>query len=97
MKQTNLELSIERLLLPDLSYRQRMEVAVALEQELTRLWRAKGAPSGFVGESLALGVTKIEVAAGASPAGIGIQVAQALYSEIAGVNPSSGTAGRSNS
>lgn len=84
MKQANLELNIEQLSLPDLPYHQRMQVAAALEQELRRLWHEQGIPADFVGDSLALSATNVEVAAGTPPDRIGTQVAQSIYARLAG-------------
>ena len=84
MKPANLELNIEQLWLPDLPYNQRMQVAAALEQELIRLWREQGVPPGFVGESLALSATSVQVTAGLAPDAMGVQVAQSIYSSLAG-------------
>jgi hypothetical protein len=86
MKQANLELNIEQLQLPDLPYGQRIAVAAALEQELTRLWSEQGAPAGLLGDSLALSFAHIEVSAGAPPEVMGAQAAQALYQRLAGAN-----------
>lgn len=92
MKHANLELSIEQLLLPEMPYQQRLEVSAALEAELTRLWNEAGIPASWVGESLALSNTTVEVAAGTSAANMGIHLAQSIYNQIGGANqPSSAT------
>lgn len=84
MKQANLNLTIEQLLLPDLPYSQRVQVAAALEQAFQRLWLEQGVPAGFAGDALALSVAKIEVDAGAPPEVMGTQIAQALYGQLGG-------------
>ena len=100
MKRANLELNIELLLLPDLSYGQRVQVVAALEREFSQLWNAEGVPADFVGESLAMGIARVEIAAGTPPEAMGVQVARSLYQQMAGVNSSSrdslgGNGGRS--
>lgn len=81
MSQSNLELCIDQLILPDLTPRQRARVVAAVEQELSRLWQEQGKPSGFVGETLAVATTHVEVAAGASPERMGVEVARSLYGQ----------------
>jgi hypothetical protein len=81
----NLELIIERLILPDLPLVYRERVAAALEGELARLWAEQGPPPGVeAGEPLALSATSVQVAAGARPHEIGAQVAQSIYTSLAG-------------
>jgi hypothetical protein len=81
----NLELTIDHLILPDLPLVYRERVAAALEQELARLWAEQGPPTGVeAGESLALSATSVQVAAGAQPEAIGAQVAQSIYTSLAG-------------
>jgi hypothetical protein len=81
----NLELIIERLILPDLPLVHRERVAAAIEQELARLWAEQGPPPGVeAGEPLALSATSVQVAAGARPEAIGAQVAQSIYTSLAG-------------
>ena len=84
MKRANLELTIERLLLPDLPLDARARVVAAFERELTRLWSEWGAPPGFAGESLALSAAGVEVPAGTAPDDMGVQVAQSIYGRLAG-------------
>ena len=84
MKQANLELNIEKLILPDLPPGQRLRVAAIIEQELTRLWTEQGMPAGVVGDSLALTATTVQVAAGMAPDAMGVQVAQSIYQNMAG-------------
>ena len=84
MKTANLELNIEKLILPDLPPRQRARVAAAIEQELSRLWTEQGLPPGVTGDSLALNATSIQVAASVTPDAMGVQVAQSIYQSLAG-------------
>jgi len=84
MNQSNLELRIDQLILPDLPPRQRERVTAAIERELTKLWHQRGKPAGTTGESLALAATQVEVAAGATPEVIGAQVAQSIYGQLQG-------------
>jgi hypothetical protein len=81
----NLELTIERLILPDLPLVFRERVAAALERELARLWAEQGPLPGVeAGEPLALSASTIQVTAGARPDEIGAQVAQSIYTSLAG-------------
>ncbi len=84
MKPANLELNIEKLILPDLPPGQRLRVAAIIEQELTRLWTEQGLPPGIVGDSVALTATTVQVAAGMAPDAMGVQVAQSIYQNMAG-------------
>jgi hypothetical protein len=81
----NLELSIEHLILPDLPLVHRERVTAAMEQELARLWAGQGPPPGLeAGEPLALRASSVQVAADARPEAIGAQVAQSIYTGLAG-------------
>jgi hypothetical protein len=81
----NLELSIDHLILPDLPAVHRARVAVALEQELARLWAEQGPPPGVeAGERLALSASTIQVVAGARSDEIGAQVARSIYTSLVG-------------
>jgi len=84
MKPANLELNIEKLILPDLPPGQRLRVAAIIEQELTRLWTEQGLPPGIVGDSVALTATTVQVTAGMAPDAMGVQVAQSIYQNMAG-------------
>lgn len=84
MKQANVTLAIEQLLLPDLPYYQQAQVAAALEQAFNRLWLEQGVPADFVGDALSLSIAKIEVDAGVPPEVMGTQIAQALYGQLGG-------------
>jgi hypothetical protein len=92
----NLELSIEHLILPDLPLVHRARVAAALEGELARLWAEQGPPPGVeAGEPLALSGSSVQVAAGALPEAIGAQVAQSIYTSLAGGGGGPGWSGGS--
>jgi len=86
MSQANLELTIGRLLLPDLPPSQRARVTAVIEQELTRLWAEQGVPAGVAGDGLALDAATIELPAGTSAQAMGVQVAQSIYNRLAGTS-----------
>lgn len=88
MQHANLELNIEQLLLPDLPYGERIQVAAAIEQEIQRLWSEQGVPPGIVGNSLALSMARVQVDAGIPPAAMGAQIAQSLYGQLVGKSQS---------
>jgi hypothetical protein len=92
----NLELAIEKLILPHLPPLQRRQVAAAIEAELTRLWTEQGPPPGIeAGEPLALSASTVQVTAGARPDEIGAQVARSVYHSVAGGVGQPGWPGRS--
>ena len=96
MRRANLELAINKLILPDLAPVQRRRVAVAIEAELARLWTEQGVPSGVeTSASLTLNTSTVQVAAGARPETTGAQVARAIYSSLAGSGEGPGRPGRS--
>jgi hypothetical protein len=84
MRQANLELALDHLQLPDLPPGQRMRLVEAIEQELGRLWAEQGVPAGVTGERFSLEGAQIEVPAGTPPQAIGVHVARAIYSGMAG-------------
>jgi hypothetical protein len=85
VRRAHLELSIERLVLPDLPLVHRERVAAALEAELARLWAEQGLPPGVGGgASIVLNASGVQVAAGARPEAIGARVAQSVYGDLAG-------------
>jgi hypothetical protein len=96
MKRANLELTIDRLLLPNLPPGQRALVVEAIEAELTRLWMEQGVPSGATEASVAISGAHVEAPAGAPAREIGVHVAQSIYRQLAGAHPTSAeSAGRS--
>jgi hypothetical protein len=86
MNRANLELTIDRLLLPELPPSQRARIVQVIEQELARLWAERGIPAGVSGESLTLESVSLELPAGASAQVIGVQAAQSIYGELAGAS-----------
>ena len=85
MRQAHLELAIERLVLPDLPPPHRGRVAAAIEAELARLWAEQGMPPGVeAGTPIALNARSVQVAGGGPPETIGAQVAQSIYTTLAG-------------
>lgn len=84
MKLQRIELSIDELLLRDLPYADREQIAAALEQELERLLREQGLPESFTaGETIPeISVDDLYVANRAEPESIGAQIAQTVYSSL---------------
>lgn len=84
MRRANVELEIDRLILPDLPLLHRSLVTAAIEQELTRLITEQGIPRGVdLHEALTVPSSTVEVESGAKPAAIGAQVAQSIYRSFA--------------
>ncbi len=86
MSAANLELTIDKLILHDVPAGQRQRIAAAVEAALARLFDEQGIPAALSsGAALsALDVGPIDVAAGAGADAIGAQVAQSIYSSLAG-------------
>lgn len=84
MRNANLQLTIEHLVLPDLPPSQRLRVATIVEQELGRLWAEQGMPAAMAGSSSKLEGARVEVAAGADVQDMGRQVAHAIYGQLSG-------------
>ena len=81
----NLELTIERLILPDLPPPYRGRVTAAIEEELARLWREQGPPPGVdAGASITLNTSCVQLVSDARPEAMGAQVARSIYSSLAG-------------
>jgi hypothetical protein len=96
MRRAHLELSIDELILPDLLPTQRERVVAAIEAELARLWAERGLPLGVrVASPLNLNAATVEAAAGARPEAIGVQVAQSIYTGLAGGSEGPGRPERS--
>jgi hypothetical protein len=88
MRHANIELEIDRLILPDLPMLHRSLVTAAIEQELTRLITEQGIPRGVdLHEALTFPTSTVEVESGAKPAAIGAQVAQSIYRNLAVSRP----------
>ncbi len=80
----DLELHIDKLVLPDLPLAERRRIVGALEQELLRLFREQGVPPELRSEqnALALDASQVSIPKQSKPDGIGRRVAQAIYSEL---------------
>jgi hypothetical protein len=80
----NLELHIEKLVLPDLSAGERRRVVSALEQELLRLLREEGVPPQLtLGQStLPLDASQVAIAKDTKPDAIGRQLAQTIHTDL---------------
>ncbi len=90
MRRANVELEIDRLILPDLPLLHRSIVTTAIEQELTRLITEQGIPQGVnLRAALAVTSSTVEVEPGCKPTAIGAQVALAIYRNLAGPRPDS--------
>ena len=87
MNRANLELHIDQLVLHDLDLAQRLQLAAAIERALVQLFAERGMPGNLNAETLALDVSTIQVRPGAKADAIGAQVAQTIYSQIAGSQP----------
>jgi hypothetical protein len=96
MSKANVELRIERLVLHDLSASQRHRIAAMIEQELSRLLTERGVPPQLAarGESIPIDAASVTVAPNTRPDAIAAQVAQSIYSNLAGTKPT-GSSGRS--
>jgi len=81
MKPANLELHIEQLVLRGFEPGDRYRIGEAVERELTRLFVEQGKPSSLAEsyEVANLDGGAFEVATGAKPEVIGVQVGQAVY------------------
>ena len=89
MRQPDIDLHIEELVLHGFAPGERYRIGAAIERELARLLTEQGAPEGLLGgreevslegidvPNLSLGSFQIQQ--GAKPEMIGMQVAQALY------------------
>lgn len=97
MKQANLELAIDHLLLPDLPPSQRTRVVEVIEQELGRLWAEQGVPAGVTGDRFTLDGAQIELPSGTPPQAMGVHVARAIYNGLAGTQQAAARPARSRS
>ena len=81
MKQPNIELHIEELVLHGFAPGDRYAIAEAVEHELTRLLAEQGAPPSLLqsGDVARLDSGAFDVVSNAKAEGIGGQVAQAVY------------------
>ncbi|WP_414569496.1 hypothetical protein [Nostoc sp. CCY 9925] len=78
---TNVELHIEELLLHGFAAKDRDRIGEIIQHELTRLLSEGGLPPSLVqgGEMTRLDGGGFQVAAGAKPEAIGVQIAQSIY------------------
>lgn len=94
MSAPDVELLIERLVLPAMGLADRRAVVEAVERELTRLLAERGVPPGLSGDGpVSVSPPAVTVAAGARPGAIGARVAEAIYASVAGGAPAQGTSG----
>ncbi len=88
MIRANIELEIDRLILPNLPILHRSLVTAAIEAELTRLITEQGIPQGVnLQEALSVPGSTVSIEPGSKPAAIGAQVAQSIYRNLAGSPP----------
>lgn len=78
----NIELRIEELILHDLPYDQRHQVAAAIEQELARLFAERGAPSGLAEGTPPIDAGTVRVNPNLTAESIGAQVAGSIYGQL---------------
>jgi hypothetical protein len=90
-------LHIGELILRGLPYGQRYRIAAAVEAELQRLLDEGGLPSSLAaGGSLPqVQVDSLQFVDGAKPAVVGAQIAASIYSNLGGIQSSSGLPDRS--
>jgi hypothetical protein len=86
MKPAQINLHIETLLLRNLPYGQRHHIAVAIEQELTRLFTEYGLPPALAGGGNIPQITidALPVEHNVRPSAIGTQIAQKMYISLSG-------------
>lgn len=84
MKPQRIELTIDELLLRDLPYADREQIAAALEQELERLLREQGLPEALTaGETIPeMCIDDMGLANSAEPKAIGVQIAEQVYANL---------------
>jgi hypothetical protein len=89
MKQPTIDLHIRELLLRNLPYGQRYQIAGAVEQALIRLLNERGLPPALArgGTIPHLGIDHLQITAGAQADVVGNQIAQAIYSSLTGAMP----------
>jgi hypothetical protein len=90
-------LHIDELILCGLPYGQRYRIAAAVEAELQRLLDEGGLPPSLaVGNALPqVQVDGLQFVDGAKPGAVGAQIAASIYSNLDGVQSSSGSPDRS--
>lgn len=87
-----IDLNIDRLVLRGFDPRHRYRIADALQSELERLLLEEGFPPGWEEQSLngtqsiVFPTQKVEIAPNLRPEDAGIQIARALYAQLAQVD-----------
>lgn len=84
MKQREIELAIEELLLRDMPPAQRQQIAATVEQELARLLREQGLPPSLSqgGHIPQVDIGTLDLAAHARAETIGLEVARNVYRHL---------------
>jgi hypothetical protein len=84
MKRPAIDLHIDELILRNVPYAQRHLIAATVERELTRLLTEQGLPPSLAqgGNIPHLSVGNLHMAADAQADAIGLQIAQAVYSNL---------------
>ncbi len=83
MRQANVELYIEHLVLHGLPYDQRHRVAAAVEAELTRLLAEQGLPPGYEVDAPPVDVSTIRLDPNLTAESAGAWVAHSIYGQLA--------------
>ena len=86
--QSSIDVHIEELVLHGFAPGDRYAIADAVQQELAQLLTAQGMSSELAGELHTIDAGSFEVRHGESSAGVGAQVARAVYQELSGCEPS---------
>ena len=84
MKQRNVDLDIEELILRGVPSAQRYHIAAAIERELTRLLSKQGLPQSLErgGSIPAIDIGPIHIEVGTKADAIGTQIAQSVYGKL---------------
>jgi len=84
MKLTKVELDIEELILRDVPYALRHQIAAAVEQELARLLSEQGLPPSLEqgGSIPDIAIGPVQIAGDARADAIGFQVARSVYGKL---------------
>lgn len=86
MTPSNIELHIEQLVLHGFPVGDRYRISATIQQELTRLFAEQGIPVSLVqgGTIDQLDGGSFDIAVGAKPEVVGIQIAQSIYGRLGG-------------
>jgi hypothetical protein len=85
---SKIELQIAELILRDLPYTQRRQIAAALEDELARRLRAQNLPSNLLIPEIQ--VDDLHVSSGSDPADIAAQIAEQVVGGMTAAQQSNG-------